>query len=536
MLGRLTRRGAAPAGSTAGSGLVELLSIAGICAVLISAEFRYGLLSGIAATVSTAVPFGNTLIVAAVAALWVGMGTFSVRRRVELSSVLADRERLKSDYEAHKITDTATGLPNTLGFNAYLTDLLETDRPDVFVTLIGVEIGNLTLIRDVHGAAVEAAVELAIADRLVTLLGAGDFAARGSGSTFYVVTSGPGDVSVAAADRIVADLIETFRLGLTVGAAAIPAKLHVGTTAARAGAIGAERLVEQADLAIHHSRRKGPGAVSAFDADMKVALEHRAMIETSLAGALRANEIVPYFQPLIDLSRNKVSGFEVLARWTHPTVGAISPAVFIPIADEIGVLGPLTLDLLGKACKAAEGWGDDIKLAVNVSPTALRNPAFMDGFRDVLEASRFDPRRLEVEITENAFIEEVTGLDKVIAGLKSDGISISIDDFGTGYSSLHRLRMLPFDKIKIDQSFVKDMMNNADSRRIVEAIISLGQSLGLPTTAEGIEAESNRSLLERLGCTIGQGYLFAPAMPAAEVPDFLARYTREGVAVLRRTA
>ncbi|WP_181704719.1 putative bifunctional diguanylate cyclase/phosphodiesterase [Chthonobacter rhizosphaerae] len=524
--------GAAPNGRSA----VELLSIAGLCAVLVFLEFRLGLMSAVAVFLSREIPFGSTVVVAVVGGLWAGLGVFSVGRRVELARAHAARSTLMAAFEAHRLTEPVTGLPNTYGLLAYLDGLLAEAREGAFVDLVAVEFANLPLIRDVHGTALQEAMEREIADRLTGLVRTGDFLARGPGSSFYLVRAVTGPAAFTATDEEVTAILAAFRGGLAVDGLVIPARIHVGTATARAGTIGAMALLDRADLAVHHSRRKGPGAVSAFDAEMKTAFEYRAMIETSIAGALKAGEIVPYFQPLIDLSRNKVAGFEILARWQHPTVGYIAPSVFIPIADEIGILEPLTLDLLGKACRAASAWGDHIMLAVNVSPTVLRNPAFLAGFREVLKASRFDPKRLEVEITENAFIDEVAGLDLVVASLKDEGVSISIDDFGTGYSSLQRLRSLPFDKIKIDQSFVKDMGENADSRRIVEAIIGLGLSLGLPTTAEGIEAESNRALLEGLGCSTGQGFLFAPAMPADEVPGFLTRYAAEGVVALRRTA
>mgnify|MGYP000896165040 FL=1 len=219
----------------------------------------------------------------------------------------------------------------------------------------------------------------------------------------------------------------------------------------------------------------------------------------------------------------------MLARWDHPERGLISPSVFIPIAEEMGKLGELTKVILRRACGAARDWPANIKLAVNISPIDFKNPWLAQEILQTLTEVGFPPQRLELEITENALVVDHEQAMKTITSLKNQGISIALDDFGTGYSSLHHLRVLPFDKIKIDQSFVKTMRDNADSRMIVKAIIGLSGSLGLPTTAEGIETNNNADILRDLGCTLGQGFLFSKAVPSKEVPQLLDALAEQAV-------
>ena len=202
-------------------------------------------------------------------------------------------------------------------------------------------------------------------------------------------------------------------------------------------------------------------------------------------------------------------------------IGQIPPSVFIPIATESGRLEEMTLAILDRSCRAAKEWPGAFRLAINVSPKSLNDERFLNDFLAVIKSAGFRPDRVEVEITEDAFVQDAFLLSTPIAKLKSEGISLAIDDFGTGYSSLRHLLLLPFDKIKIDQSFVANMIDNPESRKIVEAIISLGRSMGLTTVAEGIEREDQLAAVRDLGCRIGQGFIFAKALPAEQVPGYI---------------
>ena len=295
-------------------------------------------------------------------------------------------------------------------------------------------------------------------------------------------------------------------------------------------------MMRRCDLAVHEASQRGAGEVVIFDATMEKSIDQRAVIEASLDEAIRSGQIEPHFQPLIDLSDGSIVGFEVLARWRHPALGQIPPVVFIPIAAESGRLEEMTLALLDRACRAAASWSGEFRLAFNVSPKSLNNDRFLDDFIRTLEATPFPARRVEVEITEDAFVHDAFTLSKPIGKLKSQNMSLAIDDFGTGYSSLRHLLILPFDKIKIDQSFIRDMKDNPESRKIVEAIVGLGRSMGLATVAEGVETEEQRVVLRHIGCKIGQGYLFAKPMPAEQAASFMRAWARPpNAARTRRT-
>ena len=239
---------------------------------------------------------------------------------------------------------------------------------------------------------------------------------------------------------------------------------------------------------------------------------------------------------MIDLSSGRLTGFEVLARWLHPVRGSIPPSIFIPIAEETGLLGRLTTKLLRQACTSARDWPRHIKIAVNISPVDFKNPWLAQEILQILTEVGFPPQRLEIEITESALVVDHDQASRTLLSLKNQGVSIALDDFGTGYASLHQLRMLPFDKIKIDQSFVKTMRENTDSRMIVKAIIGLSGSLGLPTTAEGIENVGNADILRDLGCTLGQGFLYSAAVPAQQVPQVLEMIEHHADETIEATA
>jgi EAL domain-containing protein (putative c-di-GMP-specific phosphodiesterase class I) len=249
-------------------------------------------------------------------------------------------------------------------------------------------------------------------------------------------------------------------------------------------------------------------------------LRNRARLEHDLRIAIVNDEILPFYQPLVSLPHRDLLGFEILARWPRPD-GSIPPDVFIPIAEDTGLIADLTYRILKLACLDAKKWPSPLMLSLNVSPSQLKDCEFPQRVLAILVETGFPPQRLELEITESAIMEDVEVAKATLTSLHNMGVSIALDDFGTGQSSLSHLRELRLDKIKIDRSFVLSMRNNDDSRKLVDAILGIGKSLGLPTTAEGIELEEDANWLAQHGCTYGQGYLFGKAMPAAEITGFL---------------
>jgi EAL domain-containing protein (putative c-di-GMP-specific phosphodiesterase class I) len=268
---------------------------------------------------------------------------------------------------------------------------------------------------------------------------------------------------------------------------------------------------------------------------MDVELRTRAALEADLRRAISSGEIRPHYQPFFDLANRRLLGFEVLARWEHPMKGLLLPDLFIPNAEDSGLIGDLTAALLREACRDARAWPHDVTLAVNISPSQLQDRWLPQRLLAIMTETGFPPGRLEVEITENALVNDMDIARGVLTALQNVGVKIALDDFGTGYSSLYHLRELKFDKIKIDRSFVLTMQENGESEKIVNAIVGLSRSLGLVTTAEGIETHASLDQLTELGCDFGQGYHFGAAMPSAEAARLVSGDMDLGEA-LKKTA
>ena len=507
---------------------VELASIAGLIGIFAFLELTLAPFSRLVGAVSGAIPLAREYGFTITVGMWVGLAVYSAKRRLDLSREIRARESLESDYELVRIIDKTTGLPNRLGFENVVLDAFRAHGRDA-VTLAGFEVVNLESVRSAHGEKAGQIVESIVADRLVREFRGADFIARGDGLAFYAVLVG-GDAAERDARfnsyrESFADLaresliVGGFKVRLVPASAAFAAD----ESFSKSNDLSVDELLRRLHFALRQARN-APGRIVYFDAAMEENLRKRTFVEANLESAVRNGEIVPYFQPFIDLESNRVIGFEVLARWEHPTAGIQMPGLFIPIAEDMGLLGTVTLSILKQACAAATSWLGDMRLAINISPPDLSDTILMRRFVALIHEAGIRPEQIEIEVTENAFIEEESGISEALVELKKAGIKISIDDFGTGYASLHHLRILPFDKIKIDQSFVKDMLTNPESRSIVEAIIALAESLGLPTTAEGIEGDDYRQVLHELGCTIGQGYLFAKPLPASAVAPFLDNF------------
>jgi predicted signal transduction protein with EAL and GGDEF domain len=259
-----------------------------------------------------------------------------------------------------------------------------------------------------------------------------------------------------------------------------------------------------------------------FEPQMEEETRNRASLESSLLAAITKGEIRPHYQPLVSMPDNVVRGFEVLARWYHPERGMLTPDVFIPIAEETGLITDLSYSLLRQACRDAQGWPETISLSINISQKQLKDPMLAERILGVLAQGHLDPARLEVEVTETALMADIDMARENLQALQEAGVSIALDDFGTGYSSLSHLRDVNFNRIKIDRSFVQALGRSDESGKIVDAVLALGKSLGVRTTAEGIENAVDSQWLAERGCTDGQGFLFGKPMPAAAAGRFVA--------------
>jgi EAL domain-containing protein (putative c-di-GMP-specific phosphodiesterase class I) len=252
-------------------------------------------------------------------------------------------------------------------------------------------------------------------------------------------------------------------------------------------------------------------------------MQARRQLELELRHALQAGELELFYQPLVDLLRKTPTGFEALLRWRHPTRGLLPPRDFIPLAEEIGVIGRVGEWVLKSACSEAATWPDGLKVAVNLSPAQFRNRNLINSVTDALRVAALQPERLELEITESIMLQDTESNLATLHQLRDLGVRIALDDFGTGYSSLGYLRSFPFDRVKIDKSFVQEIGARQDCSAIVRAVATLGAELGIATTAEGVETRQQLEALAEIKCTEVQGYFFSPAVPAGEVKALLAR-------------
>jgi predicted signal transduction protein with EAL and GGDEF domain len=290
----------------------------------------------------------------------------------------------------------------------------------------------------------------------------------------------------------------------------------IGLAARENGDLDLAKLLHRSDIAMYEAKRTGRNRYVWFDVEMEARLRERNRLEGDIRAGIEQGQFVPFFQPLFNMDSSKVKGFEVLARWDHPERGLVMPDEFIPIAERSGLISELSLGVMRSALMQALCWQDDLILAVNISPIQFKDPLLADRIFSVLKETGFPAQRLEIEITESSILQDKELTLATINRLKEKGIRLSLDDFGTGYASLSQLRELPFDRIKIDKSFIATILHDQQSDAIVNAIAALGKRLSLPITAEGVEQQSIMAYLMDLGCSDAQGWLFGKALSGEE--------------------
>ena len=426
-------------------------------------------------------------------------------------------------------TDDLTSLPNRRHLHEVLREMLaRTGQDGSSVAVLLLDLDRFKTVNDVHGhPAGDQLLQLA-ATRLRTVARTGDFVARLGGDEFAVAAllcpprqaGHAGELAAQLAQRIVAVLEKPFTLP---SGTVVQVGISIGMALTQPTADGVDTLIRRADVALYRAKTDGRGRCCFYDPTMEEDIQVRALLESELRDAVANGGIVPHFQPLVAMSNERVIGFELLARWHHPTRGMIPPGEFILVAEQVGLIGPMTRDLLRQACSIAVTWPDDTFIACNVSPLQLRDQSLPGMVRAALQESGLPPYRLELEITESALVGDLALARDVLVEVKSLGVRLALDDFGTGYSSLHHLKMLPFDKVKIDASFVGAMTRDPGSHKIVAAVVGLGQSLDLTTVAEGVEDQETAAMLRELGCDVGQGWLFGRPLPIGLTTKLLQR-------------
>jgi predicted signal transduction protein with EAL and GGDEF domain len=338
-----------------------------------------------------------------------------------------------------------------------------------------------------------------------------ELVARLGGDEFAIVQQGGGQPASAGllCERLAAALEEPF----AIGEQSVSISASVGVAIFPTDAGGAADLIKNADMALYRAKSEGRGLARFYEAAMDEALRQRRQLEADLRLAIEKEELNVHYQPLAQLETGTVIGFEALLRWNHPELGAIGPDVFIRLAEESGLIIRLGEWVLREACAEAARWNPPLKLSVNLSPLQFTQDDLVGSVRRVLDETGLDPARLDLEITEGLLIKDAGGALATLERLKALGVEISMDDFGTGYSSLSYFRMFPFDKVKIDRSFIRDMVESPQARAIVRSVIGLSHGLGMPVVAEGVETAEQLALLRGKGCDQVQGYLISRPNP-----------------------
>ena len=429
-----------------------------------------------------------------------------------------------SREEAHRLAlhDTLTGLPNRAFFAERMDHALaQVRRHGTMLAVLCLDLDRFKQVNDTLGHPVGDALLRAVAGRLAGCLRDCDTVARLGGDEFAVIQAPLGRVGDAAtlAQRIVKTLSEPYDLSgqsVVIGAS-------VGIALAPADTADSDHILNMADMALYRAKADGRGVFRMFEPGMDTKMQGRRVLESDLRRAVQAQEFELDYQPLVDLVSGRVSALEALVRWRHPERGLIRPDDFIPFAEETGLIGPIGAWVLHQACADAAGWPADVRIAVNVSAAQFKDPGLVETVFDAVAASGLSPGRLELEITETALLADADATLATLHKLRAKGVRIAMDDFGTGYSSLGYLRSFPFDKIKIDRCFIRDIETSVDCKAIVRAVAGLGSNLGITTTAEGVETAAQLDQLRAEGCDQVQGFLFSRPVPAREVGALLGQ-------------
>jgi diguanylate cyclase (GGDEF)-like protein len=446
---------------------------------------------------------------------------------------ITERQHAEASIAFMAQHDALTRLPNRLLFHERLNHAMAMAGRGTRCSLLCLDLDKFKLVNDTLGHPVGDGLLQAAADRLQACLREGDTVARLGGDEFAIIQLAierPDDAGLLA-NRIIA----AFRKPFDVDGHQITIGTSIGVTVAPDDATLPETFLKNADIALYLAKLAGRGTVRFFEPGMDTRIRARRNLESDLRDAIAHNEFEIYYQPLVNVKGNKITGFEALLRWHHPVRGLVPPLEFIPVAEETGMIVAIGEWVLRMACFEAENWPANISIAVNLSPVQFKEGNLVASVQAALDASGLQPHRLELEITESVLLHDSVGTLTALHRLRAMGISIALDDFGTGYSSLSYLRSFPFDKIKIDQSFVRDMVKNKESMAIIRAITGLGQSLQMTTTAEGVETVEQLDVLRKEGCTQVQGYFFSRPRPASELPLLINRLQQVSEGTLSQT-
>ncbi|UAB76849.1 EAL domain-containing protein [Erythrobacter sp. SCSIO 43205] len=458
---------------------------------------------------------------------------FGWRRYRELKIEISDRRDAEDLARKLSETDPLTGCLNRRSMAKVTHDTrTRANARGLAVAYCLIDLDNFKQINDMHGHAVGDATLVELARRINQVLPKTSQLARIGGDEFAFVTDFDPH-QPERVDDLVIRLFEAMAIPFDLDSVTVEATVSIGVTSdhdlgenissSRPLPVGPDDLMHRADIAMYQAKKSGKNRYFWFEPSMESELRFRNELEVGIRAGLQAGEFEPFYEQQVDLESGELVGFEMLARWNSAHMGMVSPEVFIPVAEEIGVISQLSDQLIERALVDAQDWDDALTLSINVSPVQLRDPWFAQKLLKLLVKHNFPAQRLEVEVTESCLHDNVDMVRGIITSLRNQGVKVSLDDFGTGYSSLEQLRTLPFDRLKIDRSFVRELSSPEAKSTIVDAIVSLARGLDLPMTAEGIEDEAILAQLKAMGKLKGQGYLYGRPESAEQVRKRLAK-------------
>ena len=452
------------------------------------------------------------------------------RRYKSLATELKDRILSESEARNEARIDPLTGCHNRRSMAPAMNELnRRAQADDRRIAVLLIDLDNFKHINDVHGHTAGDAVLREVAARMRAILPTDALIARMGGDEFAIAIMH--DRSAQQEIETLAEvLIEAVAEPIAINDFTIDTSMSVGIVGCRdvPPALPEEEwpneMMHKADIAMYHAKKHGKGRSVCFEPVMEQELKFRNQLENGIRAGIAAGEFVPFYEQQVDVESGRITGFEMLARWQSPALGLVGPDIFIPIAEEIGVIDELSECLIVQAFRDAREWDPHLTLSVNISPVQLRDPWFSQKLLKLLIQHSFPANRLEIEITESCLHENIASVRAMITSLRNQGVSVSLDDFGTGYASLSQLRTLPFDRIKIDRSFIREINNGEASSKLVDAIVAMGAGLKMPITAEGIEDAAILETLRSMRGLKGQGYHYGFPESASGVIERLREH------------
>jgi diguanylate cyclase (GGDEF)-like protein len=450
---------------------------------------------------------------------------FGWRRYVDLqheAEMRADGERRAALLAT---TEPTTGLLNRKGFADRAAALCTNCAPDAQLVIVSIQIHRFKTVNDQHGHETGDKLLRELARALTANVVDGAVIGRLAADEFTVAVITDAD-DVTAAEGLAEAALQAASRPFAIDERIIQLGAFAGIAAAPAAQSRIPDLLRRADIAMDHAKSGRVARPVWFDDGMERALLAHGEIEQGIRFGLQHGQFVPYFEPQVDLATGDIIGFEVLARWKHPLSGSVGPDIFIPIAEEIGLIGQLSEHVIGAALREAVDWDPEITISVNISPSQFTDGWLAQRIVRLLTETGFPAERLVVEVTESSLFADMELARSIVTSLKNQGVRLALDDFGTGFSSLAHLRSLPFDVIKIDRSFLSDLDENREGVAIIRAVTTLANALSVPVCVEGIEGEAAFQTVLGLGCEIGQGWYFGKAMPAEDASELLSSNRR----------